>query len=173
MLSASSTSFSSPPTAVLPKKLVGGICCGSPTTTTCLPRAITPIASQTSICEASSNTMRSNGSISMSRNCATESGLIRKHGLYLATRSPLSARSLRTGVRPLFLFSSRLRAPSWRFSSLVKCPPSKSGYREAIFAKMACWDRWEYLSISLWNSAIFDSWLRPKKPGRIGQASST
>ena len=72
-------SASSSFTLVELKKLVGGICFGSPTTITDLPRAMAPIASLVGICEASSNTMRSNLSCERSMYCATDIGLISIH----------------------------------------------------------------------------------------------
>ena len=72
----SSMSASSSSTAFVAKKLVGGICFGSPTQMSALPRAIAPTASDVGICDASSKHTMSNGGWSRSMNCATEMGLI-------------------------------------------------------------------------------------------------
>ena len=111
---SSGTSSSSASASLSPfwKKFVGGICFGSPTTTSCFARAITPIASHTGICEASSNTTRSNGAASGGRYCATESGLMRKHGLRTAVSDGVSASSWRTGLCRAFFSHSRRRMPS-------------------------------------------------------------
>lgn len=53
---------------------------GSPAITTCLPRAMVPIASHGAICDASSKITRSNKAWSEGRNWATESGLISMQG---------------------------------------------------------------------------------------------
>src|SRR5450830_151368 len=77
MLSRSPSTTSTSPSvlSLRPKKLVGGSCLGSPTITTCLPRAMAPMASHTGICEASSNTTRSKLLASAERYCAIDSGL--------------------------------------------------------------------------------------------------
>ena len=73
-------SASSSPTLVEEKKLVGGICLGSPTTITDLPRAMAPTASLVGICDASSKITRSNLFCDKSKNCATDIGLISIQG---------------------------------------------------------------------------------------------
>ncbi|MNV73324.1 hypothetical protein D3C71_1664640 [compost metagenome] len=91
------------------KKLVGGICRGSPAITTCLPRAIEPMASQGAICEASSKITRSNGGWSAGRNCAIDSGLMSMHGARRLSDSPISMANWRTGLCRRDFCSSCLR----------------------------------------------------------------
>ena len=79
-------SASSSPTLVDEKKLVGGICLGSPTTITDLPRAMAPTASLVGICEASSKITRSNLLCDNAKNCATDIGLMSIHGQSLGNR---------------------------------------------------------------------------------------
>ena len=86
MLSISSKAASSSSTCEVAKKLVGGICLGSPTTTSDLPRAMAPTASLVGICEASSKMTRSNLSLFRSRYWATEMGLINMQGQSLGSR---------------------------------------------------------------------------------------
>ena len=96
MLSMSSMSASSSSTLCDTKKLVGGICLGSPTQTSALPRAMAPTASEVGICEASSKMTRSNFSLFMSRYWATESGDISMQGQSLGSRVGIWSMILRT-----------------------------------------------------------------------------
>jgi len=77
------------------KKEMGDSCFGSPTTIACRPREITPTASHTGICDASSKMTRSNCA-STSRYCATDSGDIRRHGFRRG--SNLGRRRISTGT---------------------------------------------------------------------------
>src|SRR3546814_6886714 len=88
MSSAKPVSSSASSEAARSKKEVGGICLGSPTTMTLLPRAMAPIASHTVICEASSKTTRSKCLLPAARNWATESGLMRRQVVSVVRTSP-------------------------------------------------------------------------------------
>ena len=80
------------------KKLVGGSCLGSPTTTTLSPRAMAPTASAVGSCEASSNTTMSNFGKVGSMYCATEMGDMSIHGHILRSRLGMLSKSLRMGI---------------------------------------------------------------------------
>ena len=92
---------------------VGGICLLSPTTTTDRPRPIAPTASATRICDASSNTTRSNRPGRGGKNLANESGLTSMHGMIAVISSPYRASSPRTGRPRRCLASSRCSSPTW------------------------------------------------------------
>ena len=94
------------------KKLVGGSCLPSPTTTTCLPRAIAPRASTGLTWLASSKTTRSKSRAPGSRKLAIESGLIMKTGLIAWMASPALRTSCRIGRCRRFFWISRLSTPS-------------------------------------------------------------
>src|SRR5258706_6615001 len=78
-MSSSSTSSESD----LAKKRVGGSCCESPTTMSCLPRRIAQIASSGQTCDASSKITSSNNCSPFSTYWLTLSGLIHPHGKQL------------------------------------------------------------------------------------------
>ena len=121
MLSISSNSASSSSTCEEEKKLVGGICLGSPTTTNALPRAIAPTASLVGICDASSKITRSNFSASRSIYWATDIGLINMHGHSLGNRVGIWSIILRIDVpRPPFeMFLFRIPISELEAASIV------------------------------------------------------
>ena len=86
-----------PPGIWRSKNRVGGSCLGSPTTITCRPRPMAPIASQVGICDASSKMTRSNGSASAGRYWATDSGLIIRQGISRRIAFGMRSASWRTG----------------------------------------------------------------------------
>ena len=94
-----------------PKKLVGGSCLGSPTMTTCLARAMAPMASQTGICEASSKMTMSKLLVSALRYWAMDSGLISRQGVRRSTAEGICSSSWRSGRCWRFLVISRRRMP--------------------------------------------------------------
>ena len=128
MLSMSSFSASPSSTWLVVKKLVGGICLGSPTTMTALPRAMAPTASLVGICEASSNTTRSNFSWSRSMNCATEMGLMSMQGHSLGSKVGIWSRMLRMEVLRPPEAMHRFRMP---ISELLAASMVSEGMREA------------------------------------------
>src|SRR6202000_1978627 len=84
------------------KKLVGGICLGSPTTITLVPRAIAPTASQVGIWEASSETTKSNVALLASKYCATEIGLMSMQGVSRGRTFGIESNNFLRGIaRPL------------------------------------------------------------------------
>ena len=89
---------SSPSSAIRSKKLVGGSCLLSPTTTACLPRTSAPSASTGRTWLASSNTTRSKPTDPGGMYLAIESGLIMNTGLMLCTARPASFMSFLTGM---------------------------------------------------------------------------
>ena len=91
---------------------VGGICLESPTTTAAFARPRAPTASATRICEASSNTTRSNWPETAGKNRATESGDTSTHGITVVISSPYCASSARTPSPRRCLASSRCSAPT-------------------------------------------------------------
>ncbi|OMQ14462.1 hypothetical protein A7K94_0216440, partial [Modestobacter sp. VKM Ac-2676] len=66
----------------------------------------------TRICDASSNTTKSNRPARAGKNRATESGLTSTHGMTAVTSSPYSAINPRTPSPPRCRFSSRCSAPT-------------------------------------------------------------
>ena len=108
----SSISASSSSTCVVEKKLVGGICLGSPTTTSALPRAMAPTASLVGIWEASSKMTISNLSVFKSIYWATEIGLMSIQGQSFGNKFGIWSIILRMEVPrpPLAIF--RFRIPS-------------------------------------------------------------
>ena len=169
MLSRSSQSSPSSPESPFWKKFVGGICFGSPTTTHCFALAITPIASQTGICDASSKTTMSNAA-SGGRYCATERGLIRKQGLRRPTMPRASARMRRTGFWRAFLAHSRRMTPSSHPSG--QSPSLPCGRKEARRARTACLTSSAYSASSRRNSIICSSRRSPANEARDGSARS-
>ena len=124
--SSSSASVSSPPSLV--KKLVGGSCLESPTTTSCFPRTTAPMASSGRSCEASSMMMRSKVCRPPRKYCATERGLIMKHGLSARSAPPARLTSWRMGTCARCLRSSCSRsANSVRFFTRGARTPSGTG----------------------------------------------
>jgi hypothetical protein len=75
-----SSSISSSSLVTVSKNEVGPSCLGSPTTTSCAPRAIAPSASSGRICDASSITTTSKWNSPGGRYCATACGPIMTHG---------------------------------------------------------------------------------------------
>ncbi len=131
MLSRSaSTSTSSWVDSARSKKEVGGSCLGSPTITTCLPRAMAPIASHTGICEASSKITTSKTLEFAARYWAMESGLISKHGVSLVRASGILDISSRSGRWRVFFVISCRRTPHSEFLLTESCVGS-SAHRRA------------------------------------------
>ena len=87
-------SGSSPP-APLSKKLVGGSCLESPTTTADVARDSAPSASASGTCDASSNTTKSKGGNAGSRCMAALSGLASTIGFTAANAPPVWRISVR------------------------------------------------------------------------------
>src|SRR5690554_7405699 len=83
---------------LLEKKLVGGICLGSPTTIIFWPRAMAPTASQVGIWEASSKITRSNFVLSTSKYWATEMGLMSMQGHMRGKRLGMRSNSFRMEI---------------------------------------------------------------------------
>ena len=125
----SSMSTSSSSTCEVEKKLVGGICFGSPTTTSALPRATAPTASLVGICEASSKITISNFSRATSTYCATDMGLISIHGQSLGSKVGMLSIIERMELpRPPFIML-RLRIPS---SEVAMAASSVVGTRDTM-----------------------------------------
>ena len=118
MLCRSDVTFSSSSISVfiLSKKLVGGNCLVSPTTTSCLPRIIAPSASTGLTWLASSNITKSNSITPGGKKLAMDMGLIIQTGLMACIARPASSTSLRIGIwRDLLLNSVR---------KIFTCPPA-------------------------------------------------
>ena len=159
MLSRSSfPSSSSSPVSPFWKKFVGGICFGSPTTTHCFARAMTPIASHTGICDASSKTTRSNVD-SAGRYCATDRGLMRKHGLMRPMIPRASASRRRIGFWRDFFAHSRRMIPSSHPSG--QSPSLPSGSASARRARTACLTSSAYSASRRRNSTTCSSRFSP------------
>ena len=158
MLSRSSDSSSSSPVSPFWKKFVGGICFGSPTTTHCFARAMTPIASHTGICDASSKTTKSKVD-SAGRYCATDRGLMRKHGLMRPMIPRASASRRRMGFWRDFLAHSRRTIPSSHPSG--QSPRRPDGRSAASFARTACFTSSAYSASRRRNSIICSSRFSP------------
>ena len=144
MFSMSSYAASSSSTLVDEKKLVGGICFGSPTTISDLPRAMAPTASHVGICEASSNTTRSNLSLARLRYCATLIGLISIHGQRRGNNVGIfTKRSRMDSPRPPLLTLRLSRPISLLLSRLSVTRGTLAASRE-----------YSSFCVSSWNSSV-------------------
>ena len=102
------TSSSLSPVAIWSKKDVGGNCWVSPITTAVLPLINAPNASSglTWLASSKITTSNCNSSFVGSRYCATDNGLIIKHGFILLMIPPAFSNNFLTGRCPLFLVNS-------------------------------------------------------------------
>ena len=146
MDSISSTSMSSSFVLLVMKKLVGGICIGSPTTITALPLAMAPTASLVGIWLASSKMTRSNRPLVISRYCATERGLISIQGQRMGMMWRVWSMTRRTLVpRPWLVMRFRRIV----ISSFITFPPF------SIIATLVD-RRWtSSFCVSSWNSLLY------------------
>ena len=127
------------------------------------------MASHTGICDASSNTTMSNVA-SGGRYCATDSGLMRKHGFRRPDTERVSASSLRIGFCLAFLAHSRLIVPSSHPSG--QSPSRPSGSAAARRARITCLASSAYSASSRLNSAICSSRRSPAKEASVVSARS-
>ena len=93
---------------------------GSPTITTLSPRAMAPTASLVDICDASSNTTRSNFGKAGSIYCATEMGDISIQGHIRRSRVGMLSNSLRIGIflPPLLIALRSMESSELPFEAL-------------------------------------------------------
>ncbi len=108
---------------------------GSPTTTNCLARAKEPKASWGRIWEASSITIRSKSIPSGLRYCATDIGLIIKHGFKVEIDLPALLSNGLTGIWALFFansFSNKPISVNLLFAPVIT--PLGGLFLEALYA---------------------------------------